>query len=121
MKRYTQIAVASFGKATCSSSPVGFLRITTTVLRWIKQTVGYAFQGRFIFGSDRSPKRGDLGSLSICVCTLCNKALKKLSKESRGVLGQERTQERAQAIDQERAQERAQAKDQERVQVRELK
>ena len=48
MKRYTQIAVASFGKTTCSSSPVGFTRITPAVLRWIKQTIGYGFKGRFI-------------------------------------------------------------------------
>ena len=37
----------------------------------------------------------------MCVCTLCYKAVKKLSKESKGVLGQERTQEGALAREQE--------------------
>ena len=55
---------------------------------------------------------------SVRPCTLCNKALKKLSKESRGVLGQEITQGRAQERAQERAHERAQEKTQERAQER---
>ena len=48
----------------------------------------------YIFGSDRSPRRGNVGSQCVCLCTLCNRALRKAlkeflqhSKESLGVLG----------------------------------
>ena len=54
-----------------------------------------------IFGSDRSPRSGDLVRVGVRACVwdiMLRRALKaylKHSKESRGVLGQERDQERA--------------------------
>ena len=49
-----------------------------------------------IFGSERRPRRGNLGSLSVCPCILCNSALRMAlkdilqhSKESRGLQGRQ--------------------------------
>ena len=40
-KRYTQVAVASFGSirhTDCGSKPAGFTRLTSAVLKWLRTT-----------------------------------------------------------------------------------
>ena len=84
----------------------------------------------WFFSFDRSPKRGDLVPvcvhLSIHLCNIIqknieNSAFLQHSKESRGILGQDRAQERAQKRAQERAQESSREGAKERELKRELK